>query len=673
MSDKYEQPPISIEVVWGDITRAEGDLYIVGHYQGIWPQNAERALDLAVSNQLDLTKKQLKKEEVIRQQVIRQHSRRGCIRGAVGDITYFPWADSDGGQRQVAVVGMGRPGSFGLSDLIRLFRDAFLTISLLPGAKTICTVLIGAGEGGLRHDEAVSGLLQGLAEANKSADLRKSVRQIKIVEITRNKSRDILTALQRQAEQSEIASLVSLQNEETPTKGLGGHVPTVDALQILLDAASRAMCETKDPAQKEAIDTLLKSIETEESRAAAEDALKKFHEAQTDNADGQKKDYVVAEKDNGPVAGRLTHISCLEEGGVLHIAAITNTTTMAEREISPAPDLVRDIVDQVNDPDRKLMKDLPSFLTRLFIPKDFREILSGTQQYVFEVDRTTAQIHWEMLARNLKTTEKPLGVSSCVARQLRTQYSTVPATEGSRHGRGRLTALVIGDPGSVQKEHDLPGAREEALAVRKILKDKGVEVTALIGAADGPRDRIPSDVPPATRLAALAELMHGNYDLLHYAGHGDFDPEAPDQVGWLFERGLLTSHEIRSIDNAPELIFANACLSGRTSEALSADRQVRSARSEVGLLPSLADEFFRLGAWNYIGTSWEVDDSAAVLFAKVFYEHLLSGKPDQEGPTVGKAMLKARNALYGDQRKYGKLWAAYQHYGDPGSRLRLVN
>ena len=70
--------------------------------------------------------------------------------------------------------------------------------------------------------------------------------------------------------------------------------------------------------------------------------------------------------------------------------------------------------------------------------------------------------------------------------------------------------------------------------------------------------------------------MHGNYDLLHYAGHGDFDPDAPDQVGWLFERGLLTAHEIRSIDNAPGLIVANACLSGRTSEALS-DKRHRAA------------------------------------------------------------------------------------------------
>ena len=64
---------------------------------------------------------------------------------------------------------------------------------------------------------------------------------------------------------------------------------------------------------------------------AAVEALKEFRETRTNNPDGHKKDYVVTEKDVGPVAGRLTRISSIEEGGVIRIAAITNTTTMAER------------------------------------------------------------------------------------------------------------------------------------------------------------------------------------------------------------------------------------------------------------------------------------------------------------------------------------------------------
>jgi hypothetical protein len=38
----------------------------------------------------------------------------------------------------------------------------------------------------------------------------------------------------------------------------------------------------------------------------------------------------------------------------------------------------------------------------------------------------------------------------------------------------------------------------------------------------------------------LALLLRGDFDLVHYAGHGDFDEQEPDRVGWLFAGGLLT-------------------------------------------------------------------------------------------------------------------------------------
>ena len=88
-------------------------------------------------------------------------------------------------------------------------------------------------------------------------------------------------------------------------------------------------------------------------------------------------------------------------------------------------------------------------------------------------------------------------------------------------------------------------------------------------------------------------------------------------------------------------------------------------RSEAGLLPSLADEFFKLGVRNYVGTAWEVNDLGAELFAEEFYGALLAGRP------VGEAVHRARAALWRKQTTYGALWAAYQHYGDPGSEARL--
>jgi hypothetical protein len=42
---------VRVELVWGDIAVVPGDIYAVGHYQGVLPQRAELALDHAVSGE----------------------------------------------------------------------------------------------------------------------------------------------------------------------------------------------------------------------------------------------------------------------------------------------------------------------------------------------------------------------------------------------------------------------------------------------------------------------------------------------------------------------------------------------------------------------------------------------------------------------------------------------
>ena len=42
------RPNLAIEVVWGDVTKVVADVYTVGHYDSVLPQNAEFALDKAV-------------------------------------------------------------------------------------------------------------------------------------------------------------------------------------------------------------------------------------------------------------------------------------------------------------------------------------------------------------------------------------------------------------------------------------------------------------------------------------------------------------------------------------------------------------------------------------------------------------------------------------------------
>jgi CHAT domain len=136
----------------------------------------------------------------------------------------------------------------------------------------------------------------------------------------------------------------------------------------------------------------------------------------------------------------------------------------------------------------------------------------------------------------------------------------------------------------------------------------------------------------------------------------------------------------------PRLIFANACLSGGLSWLKATapkgrksrrgtppdDAQRRTAaQADSRLVASLADEFFRRGVADDIGTAWEVPEEPAELFAVTFYETLLG---NQSSPVpLGTAMLRARAALrtsQGDWRpELQSTWAAYQHYGDPTRSL----
>jgi hypothetical protein len=232
-----------------------------------------------------------------------------------------------------------------------------------------------------------------------------------------------------------------------------------------------------------------------------------------------------------------------------------------------------------------------------------------------------------------------------------------------------LRALVVGDPGDPAQGHSLPGARREAQRVAELLRARGVDVVELVGAPDAAGNGPLPGIAPAARIDVLHNLLTGGFDLLHYCGHGDFDPAEPDRAGWVFRGGLLTSRELEGMALAPRLVVANACLSGLTSTTTASGASV-SVQGEAGLLPGLADEFFRRGVRDYIGTAWEVNDEGAILFAETFYGAVLPEPHGSPGAyaTYGEAMLRARRALAA-AGMYEALWAAYQHYGDPTASL----
>src|SRR5206468_991668 len=79
--------PLEVEVVWGDITGVEGDVYAVGHYQGVEPQNAEFRMDWRFLS--DIRGGADVKRGDPRLPLTRL-TRNGLLQGRLGEVSLFP-------------------------------------------------------------------------------------------------------------------------------------------------------------------------------------------------------------------------------------------------------------------------------------------------------------------------------------------------------------------------------------------------------------------------------------------------------------------------------------------------------------------------------------------------------------------------------------------------------
>ena len=640
---------LDIEVLWGSIVDAPGDVHVVGHYQGVLPQYAEAALDAAVSA--------VKEEPVIRDLTV-----RGVIRGALGDVYFIPWD----GTRSVVIAGMGLPGSFRRRELRKLMMSLATTVARVRPRAEITSVLIGAGAGNLPLPDCIDAMLTGLAEAFEDHE-RLDTRRFRIVELYLDRALAILQALTMQVGDPRFKGVTFRLNPRLQ-KGRGRTIPETFSYSMLLAAVAR---ETLTPTST--VQPLLDKVLTQ-LLPRGPDVRKVFAERFRDK-DGKAKpipkslhrlamEFPVARVDV-PAADRLeipTRLVFSFDGRHVRGAAITDTATVSQREVSVPQDLFRDTLDKVTRiaglPVDEVMS-LGRDAFALLIPRDLESVLDDADPKVIEVDRTMADVPWERLVAG----DRPLGLKAPLARQLRTTYSPPPLAAADRDLK---TALVIGDPGT--GDFSLAGARKEAASVARILISAGIETTLLIGVEDDiTEDGHVRGSKPATLLNTLRAL-HAGVDLVHYCGHAVYERDRPDLAGWVFGDGrvVLTAESLRQMKMAPLLVVANACVSAPVSQRRTGRRLRGGAIADARLIAGLADEFFRNGVRDFIGTSMPIAEAPAVAFARGFYTRLIKGKVSQR--SIGDALFETREEL-ARRRSFGLAWAAYQHYGDPTRRL----
>jgi CHAT domain-containing protein/class 3 adenylate cyclase/predicted negative regulator of RcsB-dependent stress response len=248
------------------------------------------------------------------------------------------------------------------------------------------------------------------------------------------------------------------------------------------------------------------------------------------------------------------------------------------------------------------------------------------------IDDALVQIPWELLFDG----EHFLCRRFSMGRLVSTQQTLLERQE--RRPEQTIRMLIVADP-----QGDLQAAAREGTTIQE----------DLAGEAERLRVDLRHRVSTASVKAALAQ-----YNVLHYAGHADYDLQEPAQSGWRLADGKLTAQDVMQLGAAttvPALVFCNACQSGQT-QAWTLSQEAEQA------IYGLANAFLLAGAQHYIGSFWEIPDQPSSTFAIAFYRALA------QGTGVGEALRRARQALAERYDEESVVWASYVLYGDPTCR-----
>ncbi len=256
-----------------------------------------------------------------------------------------------------------------------------------------------------------------------------------------------------------------------------------------------------------------------------------------------------------------------------------------------------------------------------------------TENLIVNIDDRLVHIPWELLYDGKQFLCRKFNMG----RVVRTSQAVTPHV--MREVKEPLKMLVIADP-----RGDLDSSYNEGVSLRDEL-DKAI-------------NKVEVDVKFRSVTADATKEIIRDFDIVHYAGHADYDIHNPSQSAFLMEESRLKASDITGMAGMvplPSLVFSNACKTGHTEMW----RVEEDYETEIY---GLANAFLLAGVRHYIGTFWDVQDEPSLFFALYFYRALT------EGAAVGEAVKQARIGLI---EKYGEetiIWASYMLYGDPTVR-----
>jgi CHAT domain-containing protein len=278
------------------------------------------------------------------------------------------------------------------------------------------------------------------------------------------------------------------------------------------------------------------------------------------------------------------------------------------------------------------LKKSGQVLFDLLIPSKAREKISSTEarHLVLYVDDKLVHIPWELLFDGKQFLCRRFAMGRIVSTR------QAPTSLARRALKAPHKVLILADP-----RGDLDASYREGMEIKNFLDEKR-ELFHVDFKSH------PVDIP-------FVKKNLRDYDIVHYAGHGDYHSDNPAESGWLLKDGRLKASEISAMGGLqplPSLVFSNACQTGQTGEW-----QIEDGYEQQ--IFGLANAYLLAGVQHYIGTFWEILDEPSGYFAKRFYSFLA------QGVKVGEAVRQARLELIDAYGEETIVWATYMLYGDP--------
>jgi CHAT domain-containing protein len=199
-----------------------------------------------------------------------------------------------------------------------------------------------------------------------------------------------------------------------------------------------------------------------------------------------------------------------------------------------------------------------------------------------------------------------------------------------------LKMLILADPNA-----DLRSAYAEGLSIKNQFSHKTKKVYVDFKSTNIDKNYVKKNIC--------------DYDIVHFAGHCEFDKKDTRKSGWVLSDGLFKVEDILKMGQScsmPALVFSNACHSAEVNTGL---LDTEYQRSNYGM----ASAFLFAGVRHYIGSIRKIEDKASLVFAREFYAQLISGV------SVGESLRLSKLKLIKEFGLASLHWVNYLLYGDP--------